>query len=269
MAIAYAYAPDLKNLLYRVLAIHYEAFNVHRSQKTPMRHDRRSRPPSLGAAGRGGTLRVSEASARSVPGAGAAPCYGVGRCWRSGSIFPTLRRGARRFCGASNRSWGWHERAVAFRSRLRTDGRRGARRRRAAVCARSGIDRCLKPAERAVWAFVLGFGVLGWAEFFLGLGGWLAPWPQALLCVALLPGLGRAGTRHARSPRSGTGRLDLGAVGPAGRNPHPRPVRRHFAAVGRRFACLSFRPAQTFPGRRPALSSSRAPSTAPHRCYPR
>ena len=36
IAIAHAYAPDLKNLLYRVLAIHYEAFNVHRAQGAPM-----------------------------------------------------------------------------------------------------------------------------------------------------------------------------------------------------------------------------------------
>ena len=52
-----------------------------------------------------------------------------------------------------------------------------------------GVDRDLETGERAVWAFVLGFGVVGWTEFFLGLEGLLGPWPQILLCVALLPGL--------------------------------------------------------------------------------
>lgn len=52
-----------------------------------------------------------------------------------------------------------------------------------------GISDGLPVAERPAWAFGLGFGVMGWAMFFLAWQGWLGIWPVALLFAAGLPGL--------------------------------------------------------------------------------
>lgn len=48
----------------------------------------------------------------------------------------------------------------------------------------AGVSKDLPGAERAFWAFALGFGVVGWAVFFLGLGGRIQPmWLGGLLAV--------------------------------------------------------------------------------------
>lgn len=45
------------------------------------------------------------------------------------------------------------------------------------------------PVEAWAWSFVLGFGILGWTVFPLGIAGGMKPFVLLLLCLAALPGL--------------------------------------------------------------------------------
>lgn len=51
------------------------------------------------------------------------------------------------------------------------------------------VSSYLGAAERLVWAFALGFGILGWLLFFFGLAGLLAPLPLAALLAISATGI--------------------------------------------------------------------------------
>jgi len=73
----------------------------------------------------------------------------------------------------------------------------------------------LPVGERPAWAFAAGFGLLGWAMFFLALAGALSPWAVGGLCalgLAGLPLLGGAWRVEARIDRWGWALLTLLAM---------------------------------------------------------
>ena len=53
-----------------------------------------------------------------------------------------------------------------------------------------GLWRGQPAIERAALAFAVGFGVVGWLVFWIGVAGWLAPGPMWALCAVLILGNG-------------------------------------------------------------------------------
>ena len=77
-----------------------------------------------------------------------------------------------------------------------------------------GLNQALPWAERAAWAFALGFGILGWLLFYAGAGGALQPWTLAAFLFAALPGLAVLGRPAgvAPLPRNGLVWLLIGGL---------------------------------------------------------